>query len=98
MVTKLLSSLDLPRGMESLGPAGVQGWWGSWRQSCPLRVEPRKANLSVELDGAVKCSSTVLPTRRAVRSRTGWGSWSEGARGGPGLAHPKRISVALRAR
>jgi len=85
-------------GMEVLGEAGRQGWWGSWRQSCPERVEPRKGNLSVELEGAVKCSSTLLPMRWAVRSRTGWGSWREGACGGPGLAQPRVVSAALRVR
>ena len=97
-VTTLWASLALGRGMESLGPVGVQGWWGSWRQSCPERVVTRKGNLSVELAGAVKWSSTVFPMRWAVRSWTGWGKWREGARGGAGLAHPARISAVLRAR
>jgi len=64
-------SLGLGVGTEVRGPTGRQGWWGSWRHSCPEGVGPRKANLSVELAGGVKRSSTVLPTREAERSRTG---------------------------
>jgi hypothetical protein len=44
---------------------------GSWRQSWPETVVPRRGSLSVEVAGAVKWSSTVLPTRVAERSRTG---------------------------
>ncbi len=97
-MTKLWVSLGLGTGREILEEGtGRQGWWGSWRQSWPLRF-PRKANLSVELAGGVKRSSTVLPRRWAMRSRTGCGSWREGAWGGPGLAQPARVSAALRAR
>ena len=53
-VTKLLESMELVRGTEIRGEAGRQGWWGSWRHSWPERVGPRKGNLSVELEGAVK--------------------------------------------
>jgi hypothetical protein len=94
-----LVSLELETGMEVFEAAmAMQGWWGSWRQSWPGMVGPRRGSLSVELEGAVKSSSTVLPMRLAARSRTGWGRWSEGAWGGPGLAQPMRVKAALRAR
>gem|GEM_PF-6905521 len=53
--------------------------------------------MSVEREGAVKCSSTVLPMRVTLRSRTGWGRLRVGARGGPGLAQPNIVKIAAKA-
>jgi hypothetical protein len=99
-------SVQVTRFLVSLGPAvatlvleagtGMQGWWSSWRQSWPGMVGARRGSLSVELGGAVKWSSTVLPMRATVRLRTGCGRRREGARGGPGLAQPTAAKTPLR--
>ncbi len=52
----------------------------------------------MERCGRVKRSSTALPVRLAERSETGCGRLSEGALGGPGLAHPRAKSVEAAAR
>ena len=57
------------------------------RQISAVR-EPLIGRSSVVFAGVVQWSCTSSPTRWAVRSLTGWGRRSDGARGGPGLAQP----------
>jgi hypothetical protein len=93
-VTRLALPLELTvvTAVLEVGTA-IQGALSSWRQSWPVTVPADNGSLSVEREGAVKWSSTVLPVRVRERSRTGSGSLSEGARGGPGLAQPAAIRV-----
>jgi hypothetical protein len=77
--------------LQVVGAAGVGGGVVEVSRQIAAVMGSRRVPPSVVSAETVQVSRTRSPTRWAVRALAGFGRWSEGGLGGPGLAQPVRV-------